>query len=500
MRQSGILLPLTSLPSPWGVGTLGRATEQFLDFLQAGGQSWWQILPIGPTGFGDSPYQSFSSYAGNPYLLDLDVLAEEGLLERREYASLDWGEDPQRVDYGALCRLRLPVLRLACERLLSSPPEDYPEFCRENAAWLEDYALFMALKGAFGGGSWQDWPEELRRRQPEALESWRTALAEECAFWRGIQYLFFRQWRAFRAQAQRRGISLMGDLPIYVAEDSADVWAAPEQFQLDETLHPTEVAGVPPDAFTELGQRWGNPLYRWDFMERDGYQWWIHRLAHQFSLYDAVRLDHFRGFESYFAIPAGDADARGGRWRPGPGLNFLHAVEDALGRRAIVAEDLGYHTDALRRFLREAGYPGMKVLQFAFDSRDTGSGYLPHTYTPHCVAYPGTHDNDTIVGWLRSAPAADTAYARAYLRLNETEGECWGMLRALWGSVADWTIVPMADVLELGSEGRINTPSTLGGNWTWRMGADCLTPELAQALRREMALYGRLPRTGRDCQ
>ena len=499
-RQGGILLPLTALPGPWGVGTLGREAERFLDFLQAAGQSCWQILPIGPTGFGDSPYQSFSSFAGNPYLIDLDTLAEEGLLEREEYAHLDWGSDPGRVDYGALYRLRLPVLRRACERLLSEPPEDYPEFCQENAFWLEDYALFMALKGAFGGGSWQAWPEELRRREADTLEVWRASLAGECAFWRAVQYLFFRQWRAFRAKAKERRISLMGDLPIYVAEDSADVWAAPEQFQLDEDLHPTEVAGVPPDAFTELGQLWGNPLYDWARMAGEGYRWWVRRLGYQLSLYDILRLDHFRGFESYFAIPAGDPDARRGVWRKGPGTEFFRCMEATLGRRAIVAEDLGYHTDALRAFLTEVGYPGMKVLQFAFDSRDTGSGYLPHTYTQNCVAYTGTHDNDTVLGWLNSAPEADTAYARAYLRLNEVEGEHWGMLRALWGCVADLAIAPLGDILGLGSEGRINTPSTLGGNWTWRVPEGVLTGELARALRREMALYGRLPVDGWDCQ
>lgn len=500
MRQSGILLPLTALPGLWGVGTLGREAERFLDFLRAAGQSCWQILPIGPTGFGDSPYQSFSSFAGNPYLIDLDLLAEEGLLEREEYAALDWGSDPGRVDYGALYHSRLPVLRRACERLLSTPPEDYPEFCRENAFWLEDYALFMALKGAFGGGSWQTWPEELRRRDPETLRTWRTALAGECDFWRSVQYLFFRQWRAFRAKAKERDIALMGDLPIYVAEDSADVWAAPEQFQLDETLRPTQVAGVPPDAFTAEGQLWGNPLYDWPRMEAEGYRWWIRRLGYQFSLYDMLRLDHFRGFESYFAIPAGDADARRGVWKPGPGAAFFRAVEAALGRRTMVAEDLGYHTEALHRFLEEVGYPGMKVLQFAFDSRDTGSGYLPHTYTRNCVAYTGTHDNDTVLGWLATAPAEDVAHARAYLRLNEAEGEHLGMLRALWGCVADLTIAPMGDILGLGHEARINTPSTTGGNWTWRVPAERLTDELAGALRREMTLYDRIPTDGRDCQ
>ena len=292
----------------------------------------------------------------------------------------------------------------------------------------------------------------------------------------------------------------MGDLPIYVAEDSADVWAAPEQFQLDETLRPTEVAGVPPDAFTEGGQLWGNPLYDWERMAGEGYRWWVRRLGYQLSLYDILRLDHFRGFESYFAIPAGDPDARRGVWRKGPGPEFFRCMEDALGPRSIVAEDLGYHTDELRAFLAQVGYPGMKVLQFAFDSRDTGSGYLPHTYTKTCVAYTGTHDNDTVLGWLASAPEADTAYARAYLRLNAAEGEHWGMLRALWGCVAGLAIAPLGDILGLGSEGRINTPSTLGGNWTWRMPEGCLTEELARALRREMALYGRLPADGWDCQ
>ena len=493
MRNAGILLPIFSLPSPYGIGTMGQAARNFIQFLAQGGQSCWQILPIGPTSYGDSPYQSFSAYAGNPYFIDLDDLAEEGLLEPREYQSVDWGKRPDDIDYGLLYVRRYPVLRLACDRLLAEPNEDYDRFCREHSLWLEDYALFMAIKGKHGGGSWLDWPEAHRLRKPQAIEAVRRELAEEVRFWKAVQYLFFTQWNRLKHFANKRGVSIIGDLPIYVSSDSVDVWASPEQFQLKPDRSLTEVAGCPPDGFSPDGQLWGNPLFDWQLMKQDGYAWWLRRIAFQFQIFDIIRIDHFRGFDSYYAIPNGDKTARRGRWKPGPGIDFFHAVNERLENPAIIAEDLGFLTPSVRELLAYTGYPGMKVLEFAFDSRDGGSDYLPHKYTRNCVVYTGTHDNDTIQGWMASAPPADVAYAKRYLRLNGREGYHWGMMRAAWGSVADLAVMQMQDLLGLGSEARINIPSTLGTNWRWRALPDGFSPALARKLHREMSLYGRLP-------
>lgn len=494
MRKAGILMHISSLPSPYGIGAMGAEARAFVDFLAAGGQSCWQLLPIGPTSYGDSPYQSFSSFAGNPYFIDLDTLAAEGLLERQEYEDLPWGEDAQRVDYGRLYELRYPVLRKACERLVRQGREDFFRFCEAEKDWLEDYALFMALKDAHGGASWFTWETPLRLREETALEGARRELAAETDFWRAVQYLFFRQWKALRDYAHLRGVSLIGDLPIYVSGDSADVWAAQEQFQLDEDGLPTEVAGCPPDGFSADGQLWGNPLFDWEKMKEDGYAWWLRRIAFQFRLYDTLRIDHFRGFDTYYAIPYGETTAKNGRWRPGPGIEFFRAVNKTLGEQDIIAEDLGFLTPSVKQLLKDAGYPGMKILEFAFDSREGGNDYLPHRYTNHCVVYAGTHDNDTILGWMAAAPAEDVAFARDYLRLTEEEGCHWGMMRGAWASVADLAVMQFQDLLGLGSEGRMNTPSTLGCNWQWRTLPGTYTPELAQRLRREMTLYQRLAR------
>ena len=487
-------MPIFSLPSPYGIGTLGAEAWKFADFLAAGGQSCWQLLPVGPTSYGDSPYQSYSSFAGNPYFIDLDLLAEEGLLEPGEYQNLNWGSDPSRVDYGLMYKTRYPVLSRACNRLLARNLPDFAAFCKEQRDWLEDYALFMALKSRHDGAAWFQWPRELRLREPAALEAARTELAGELDFWKAVQYLFFSQWRALKQHANRLGLSIIGDLPIYVALDSADVWANRPQFQLDEDGRPTEVAGCPPDGFSADGQLWGNPLFRWDRMKQDGYRWWIDRIAFQFTIYDMLRIDHFRGFDAYYAIPYGDDTARNGRWRPGPGLEFFQAVEAALGPRDIIAEDLGFLTDSVRQLLQDTGYPGMKVLEFAFDSRDAGSDYLPHCYPPHCVAYTGTHDNDTIQGWMASAPKKDVSFAKAYLRLNSREGYHWGMMRAAWASPADLAVMQAQDLLGLGSQARMNIPSTLGDNWKWRALPGVFTPELARRLRREARVYQRLPK------
>ena len=488
-------MPISSLPSPYGIGTLGEEARKFADFLAAGGQSCWQLLPVGPTSYGDSPYQSFSSFAGNPYFIDLDTLAAEGLLEPSEYQGLNWGDNPEYVDYGLMYATRYPVLHKACARLLAQDRPDFAAFCREQEDWLEDYALFMALKDRHGGASWFTWEPELRLRRPRALEKARKELAGEVRFWKGVQYLFFRQWTAWKKYVNGLGISVIGDLPIYVSGDSADVWANPEQFQLDKNCQPTEVAGCPPDGFSADGQLWGNPLFNWEKMKEDGYAWWLRRISFQFKLYDTLRIDHFRGFDSYYAIPYGDKTARNGRWKPGPGIAFFKAVNKALGKKDIIAEDLGFLTPSVRRLLKDSGYPGMKILEFAFDSRDDAeSDYLPHRYPTHCVVYAGTHDNDTIQGWMASAPKKDVSYAKAYLRLSKREGYHWGMMRAAWASPADLAVMQFQDLLGLGSEARMNIPSTLGNNWKWRTLPGTCDEKLARRLHREMKVYQRLPR------
>lgn len=495
MRKAGILMPIFSLPSPYGIGTLGAAAREFINFLARSGQSCWQILPIGPTSFGDSPYQSFSTFAGNPYFIDLDELVAQGLLEPEEYRNLSWGKDPSAVDYELLFSARYPVLRLACTRLLAKSDPKLDQFCRDHTHWLEDYALFMTLKTVHGGAAWLDWPEGERLRREAELERVRTELSEEITFWKVVQYLFFKQWNALKQYANRNGISILGDLPIYVAADSTDAWANPDQFQLDQTGRPTEVAGCPPDCFCADGQLWGNPLFRWDRMEEDGYQWWLRRIAFQFQIYDTLRIDHFRAFDAYYAIPYGDPTARNGRWCAGPGIQFFRAVNKALGRKDIIAEDLGFLTPSVHKLRTDAGYPGMKVLEFAFGRMEEDSDYLPHHYSPHCVVYAGTHDNDTIQGWMASAPPKETAFAKKYLRLTKREGYHWGMMRSAWASPADLAVMQMQDILGLGSEARINIPSTLGANWTWRMLPGRCTLNLAKRLHREMKVYQRLPQT-----
>lgn len=488
MRRGGILMHLSSLPSPWGIGTMGREAHGFVDFLAAAGQSVWQILPIGPTSYGDSPYQSFSSFAGNPYLIDLDVLAAEGLLKGGEYRDLNWGGDPARVDYGALYEHRRPVLQAAVRRLLAAPPADYGAFCAANADWLADYALFMALKQSHGGRTWQEWEEPFRRREAAALTAFRGENREEIAFWQAVQYLFFRQWGVLKAYANSRGVSILGDMPLYLSGDSADVWAHPELFQLDEALRPTEVAGCPPDGFSADGQLWGNPLFNWEQMEKDGFSWWRRRVEYQRSIYNLLRIDHFRGLAAYYAIPRDEPTARNGRWRRGPGMKLLGALGQGGG---IIAEDLGFLDDDVRELLRQSGYPGMKVLEFAFDSRESGD-YLPHNYVRRCVVYIGTHDNDTALGWMAHAPTADVKKAVDYLHLTPEEGFHWGLMRGAWSSVGELAVVQMQDLLGLGSEARMNIPSTVGGNWCWRMLPGAAAQELSARVRRQMELYQRL--------
>ena len=490
-RSSGILMPVSSLPSPHGIGTLGRAARDFVDFLADAGQSWWQMLPVGPTSFGDSPYQSFSAYAGNPYFVDLDLLCDEGLLTPDEVAAVHWGGDPARVDYETIYRGRLPLLRKAAERGWQRDSGAVAVFVEKNRTWLPDYALFMALKHRFGMKAWTEWPDEdIRLRRPGAVERYRNELAEDVRLFTYIQYQFFRQWEALRAYAHDRGVGIIGDLPIYVAMDSADVWADPGSFQLDERNIPHEVAGVPPDYFSADGQLWGNPLYDWDAMKRDGYQWWIRRIEGAARLYDILRIDHFRGLESYWAVPYGETTAKNGRWVKGPGMDLLRVLTGRFPNIQFIAEDLGFLTPEVRQLLEDSGFPGMKVLEFAFDSREP-SNYLPHTYTPHCVCYAGTHDNAPLMIWKDEADPADIAMARRYLGLNESEGFHWGVLRGGLSSVAELFVAQMQDYLGLGAGSRMNTPGTLGGNWQWRLLPGQITAELTEKIREAARLYGR---------
>lgn len=489
-RAAGILLPISSLPSPYGIGTLGKASYDWIDFLSIAGQQYWQVLPLGPTSYGDSPYQSFSAFAGNPYFIDLKLLRKDGLLDKGDYAELDWGTDPYRVNYGTIYRHRESVLRKAMARF--SDEEGLRRFCEENAFWLEDYALYMAIKATQGHRSWTEWEPSLRYRRPEALTASRKALAEDIRFYCVVQYLFFRQWTALRAYAQRKGVQIIGDIPIYVAMDSADVWARPHLFQLDEKGLPSAVAGCPPDSFSATGQLWGNPLYAWEVMEKDGFRWWIERCKASFALYDVLRIDHFRGLESYYAIPYGDATAQNGKWMKGPGRSFLQAIREGVPDARIIAEDLGFLTDEVRELQRQSGYPGMKVLLFAFDTRED-SDYLPYNYTANSIVYTGTHDNDTILGWSRNAPWDDVQHAMAFVDVQSKKQLPRALIRLALSSCSSLAVVPLQDWLELDDEARMNIPSTLGGNnWRWRVHPDLLTDRLADEIRSLTRLYGRL--------
>ena len=490
MRESGILMHITSLSSPYGIGTMGKEAYKFVDFLKSAGQSLWQILPLTPTGYGDSPYQSCSTFAGNHYLIDLDALIEAGLLEKREVEGRNWSWRDDKVDFGAQYNNRLAVLRLAFNRFADQEALD--AFCREQASWLPDFALFIALKGRNNGQPWYQWVDCLKFRDPEAIWKARQELKEEIRFYCFVQYLFFTQWTALRAYAHKNGIRIIGDVPIYVPYDSVDVWSNPELFQLDAAMNPTDVAGCPPDAFSDDGQLWGNPLYRWDVIGKDGFGWWIRRLAAAGELYDIVRLDHFRGFEAYWAVPFGDTTARNGRWVKGPGMNFVRAVKNNLPHVSLIAEDLGFLTQEVLDLRDDSGYPGMKVLEFAFDSREP-SEYLPHTYTANSVCYVGTHDNMTMRQWFDTADKDAVEYASEYMCLNEQEGLVWGTIRTAMSSVSEQCVVQLQDYLDLGGDARMNFPGTCDGtNWTWRALDGVLTEELAAKIRKLTTLYGRL--------
>ena len=490
MRESGILMHITSLPGQHGIGTMGKEAFQFVDFLKASGQRLWQILPLTPTGYGDSPYQSCSTFAGNHYLISLDTLVEEGLLQKEDLEGIQWNTREDKVDFGLQYNNKLKVLRVAYSRFAAN--EAFDHFCAENAHWLADFTLFMALKDRFSGQPWYQWEQKLKFRDADALWHIRQELAEEIRFYSFVQYVFHRQWTALREYAHKNEIRIIGDVPIYVPLDSVEVWSSPELFQLDETLTPAAVAGCPPDAFTADGQLWGNPLYRWDVMAKNGYNWWINRLGEAAKRYDVIRFDHFRGFESYWAVPYGHTTAKNGKWIKGPDMDFIRAVQTALPQVQLIAEDLGFLTEAVLKMHRESGMPGMKVLEFAFDSREP-SEYLPHTYPTNSVCYTGTHDNMTMRQWFDTATEEAVAYAKEYMALTEAEGLVWGTIRTAMASVSNVCVVQMQDYLNLGGEARMNFPGTMTDcNWTWRCKDGVFTAELAQRILAMTKLYGRL--------
>ncbi|MBE5884233.1 MAG: 4-alpha-glucanotransferase [Lachnospiraceae bacterium] len=493
MRKSGILLPITSLPSRYGIGCFSKEAYDFVERLREAGQSYWQILPLGPTGYGDSPYQSFSTFAGNPYFIDPEDLIDRGYLTREDCDAYDFGDDWQNVDYEKIYFNRFALLREAYHNSNIGKDTDFCQFCKEKAHWLEDYALYMAVKESFENICWVEWDEDIKLRRPEAMEHYRNQLAEEIEFYQFQQYLFYTQWQRLKAYANQRGIKIIGDIPIYVAFDSADAWANPELFQFDKNCIPTAVAGCPPDAFSETGQLWGNPLYRWEYHKETGYEWWMKRLGACYELYDVVRIDHFRGFDEYYSIPYGAATAQNGTWKQGPGYDIFRVLQERLGDKEIIAEDLGFLTDSVIELVKRTGYPGMKILQFAFDSREE-SDYLPHNYTRNAVVYTGTHDNDTVLGWYEALCGADRELCDSYLNLIgcPKSNLHWEFIRAAMASVAYLAIIPMQDYLGLDSKARMNVPSTLGSNWKWRMGKREFTAKLAKEIRDMTRLYGRL--------
>ncbi len=495
MRASGILMPISSLPSPYGIGCFSSEAYDFVDQLVKAGQKYWQILPLGPTGYGDSPYQSFSTFAGNPYFIDLSKLVSYGWLTKEEIEAVDFGSDPQFIDYGKLYEGRYYLLRKAYEASNIAADEEFVCFKKEQD-WLADYTLFMAVKGEYGGASWDHWDALPRARDETVLAKKREELKKEMEFYAFMQFEFYREWTALKQYANASGVRIIGDIPIYVSFDSSDAWANQELFQFNENGFPDAIAGVPADGFSATGQIWGNPLYRWDYHKETGYKWWLKRLAMCFELYDVVRIDHFRGFDEYFSVPYGEDSALRGHWEKGPGMDLFRAVEEAFPGKEIIAEDLGYVTDTVRQLLCDTGYPGMKILEFAFDSRDSGcaADYFPHNYVRNCVVYTGTHDNETVIQWFNEGlQPEEKIMVRNYICDHATPDEeiHWPMICTAMRSVAKLCVIPMQDYLALGKEARINRPSTSGGNWKWRLLPGQFSDELIGRIRVITAAYGR---------
>ncbi len=491
VRSAGILLHPTSLPGPYGIGDLGPAAHAWVDALAQARQTWWQVLPLGPTGYGDSPYQCFSAFAGNPYLVSPDLLLRDGLLKKSELPAADFPDD--LVEYGPVIESKVRLLSHAWDNFQAGAAPSlrphFDAFCVQQARWLDDFALFMALKDVNGGSSWLDWPDDLVQRKPSALRQARAELGEVIGLHKFRQFLFFRQWKDLKRQAQAKGIRLIGDLPIFVSSDSADVWANPELFQLDERRRPVVVAGVPPDYFSATGQLWGNPLYDWEALKQTGYAWWVARLRATLELVDLVRLDHFRGFEAYWEIPAGRPTAEIGRWVKGPGLDLFETLRSALGDLPLIAEDLGVITPEVEALREQLQLPGMRILQFAFGGA-AEDRFLPHNYEPNTVVYTGTHDNDTTVGWYRSLSEKEARFLKRYAP-HAGDDVAWEMIRLAWASVANFALAPLQDVLSLGSEARMNMPGRASGNWGWRFTADQLTPAVLGRLADLTDVYSR---------
>lgn len=504
MRTCGVLLPIASLPSKYGIGTFSKEAYEFIDQLWEAGQNYWQILPLGPTGYGDSPYQSFSAFAGNPYFIDLDQLKEEGLLTEEECQEADCGQNLEEIPYEAVYQTRFQVLRKAYDRLKRLEEENEAgkslkeKFEEELSPETIDYCFYAAVKKSFGEKSWSQWDEDIKLRKPEAVARYQKELEDEICFYEFQQVTFLKQWKALKEYAHRKDIQIIGDIPIYVAFDSADSWAHPELFQFDEESQPVAVAGCPPDAFSATGQLWGNPLYRWDYHKKTGFAWWMKRIRFSFELYDMVRVDHFRGFDQYYAIPFGETTAIHGAWEDGPGIAIFEKIKEVFGKVNIIAEDLGFLTPSVLKLLEDTGFPGMKVLEFAFNAGEESS-YLPYLYQKNCVVYTGTHDNDTVVGWYEALSPEDRKFVNDYMGISDldeknplsTKEIAWNVIRLALASTADLAVIPMQDYLGLNFEARINTPSTLGGNWTWRMKKDAFTPEIRERCRQMNRLYGR---------
>ena len=492
-RSSGIIMHISSLPNKYGIGTFGKEAYEFADFLDKAGQKYWQMLPLGPTSYGDSPYQSFSAFAGNPYFIDFDILHKDGLLDKKDYENVDFGNDPENIDYGIIFENKIPVLRKAYDNFKNNQElQESFEEVKKNEFWLEDYAMYMAVKNKFQLKSWQNWDNDIKLRKVQALETYKEELKDDIEFWSFVQFEFYKQWTALKEYVNKLGIEIIGDMPIYVAEDSADIWSNPDAFLLDkETLKPIKVAGCPPDIFSETGQLWGNPIYDWKWMDENGYKWWIERIKHSLKLYDWIRIDHFKGFESYYSIPYGEDTAINGKWVKGPGMKIFDAIRNELGDVNIIAEDLGTLTDETIKLRDDNNFPGMKILTFAFDS-DSDNMFLPHNYEKNFIAYTGTHDNDTVRGWVETTATKEQVQnAVEYLNLTEEEGYNWGLIRGIWSSVANVSIAQMQDFLNLGNEARTNLPSTLGKNWRWKTKKGVFTKELAEKIYKMTKRYGR---------
>ena len=495
-RESGILFPVFSIPSKFGIGCFSKEAYDFVDFLEGAAQGYWQILPLGPTGFGNSPYQSFSAFAGNPYFISPEKLIEEGLLTWDECNAVDFGNDETKADYGAMYEHRDDLLKLACERFMKEGREkkEYEAFLKKESSWLQDYALFMAVKRHEKGASWLNWDEDLKRRKNEALDKIRKELADEIELVYFKQYEFDKQWRALREYANKKNVKIIGDLPFYVSLDSADCWAHPEVFQMDKNLDPKVVAGCAPDAFSRTGQLWGNPIYDWKKLEADDFSWWADRIKRNYDFYDVIRIDHFHGFCEYYAVPYGDETAENGKMCKGPGINLFRSLEKKLGKLDIIAEDLGNNTEENEKLLKESGFPGMKVLQYGFTSWD--SYYVNHRHIQNCVVYTGTHDNTPTRAWVEEINDGERDFCRRYINsMNSDYGQLvWDIIREAYRSVADLCIIPLQDYLCLGREARLNTPGTSDGNWEWRLRPNFLSEDLKKSIRSLTELYSRVPK------